>query len=235
MTRYVGTPQFTNPPVAVRWRVYLWAREVVEKPSISSRQLASKVVDLFALTTTDCIENSIGCSKPPDEPWTSVAIESAKLPAVAAAVKDAVCAVLPSVTSAIHKSVLAATTLYCSTFTPRYDMASYFMNLKDKVSDPAAKAAIDRVLEAQHASIVNWKYEPGYYDDKAYGYSFYTSKNLGAVSEIGPWQIDSLWQAYMAKVSGSASVLPTATGSLAVRQGPRPSRPPRLASPPARR
>jgi hypothetical protein len=211
---YVGTPHFTNPPVAVRWRVYRWAREVIEKPSISSRELASRVVDLFALTTTDCVENSHGCSNAPKEPWTCVAVESAKLPAVAAAVKDAVCAVLPTATSSMHKSVLAATTLYCSTFTPRYDMASYFMNLKEKVTDSAAKAAIDRVLAAHDASIVNWKYEPGYYDGKAYGYSFYTKRDLGSVSEIGTWQIDSLWQAYMAKVSGSASALPAATGAV---------------------
>lgn len=57
------------------------------------------------------------------------------------------------------------------------------------------------------ASIVNWKYEPGFFDDKAYGYAFYTMKNLGAVSEVGPWQVDSLWQAYMAKVNGSSSSL----------------------------
>ena len=32
------------------------------------------------------------------------------------------------------------------------------------------------------------------------------------MSEIGNWQVDSLWQAYMAKVSNSASTLPSATG-----------------------
>jgi hypothetical protein len=209
---YVGTPQFTNPPVAVRWRVYRWGREVIENPGISGRELASKVVDLFALTTTDCIENSNGCSNAPDEPWTCVAVDEAKLPAVAEAVKDAVCAVLPTVTSQMHSSVLAGTTLYCSSQTPRYDMASYFMNLKEKVTDTAAKAAIDRVLAAHKASIVNWKYEPGFYNDRAYGYSFYTMKNLGSVTDIGTWQIDSLWQAYMAKVGGTASPLPAPTG-----------------------
>ena len=154
---YVGTPQFTNPPVAQRWRVYRWAREVIEKPSISSRELASKVVDHFELTTTDCVEKSNGCSNAPKEPWTVVAIDEAKLPAVAAAVKDAVCAVLPSVTNAMHKSVLSSTTLYCSSLTPRYDMASYFMNLKEQADRSSGESGhrpssrgprrIDRELE----------------------------------------------------------------------------------------
>ncbi len=216
---YVGSPQFTDPPVAMRWRIYRWAREVIENPSISSRDLASKVVDLFALTTSEC-EDSKGCSNAPKQPWACVAVETAKLPAVAAAVKDVVCAVLPSVTSSMHKSVLAATTLNCSTRTPRYDMASYFMNLKTKVTDAAALAAIDRVIAAHDASIVNFKHEPGYNDGKAFGYSFYATSDqfigggqiLGDPSEIGNWQIDSLWKAYMAKVGNSASALPAATG-----------------------
>jgi hypothetical protein len=208
---YVGTPQFTNPPVAMRWRIYRWARALIEKPSTSSRELASKVVDLFAMSDPEC-NNSNGCSNAPEEPWTCVAVETAKLPAVAAAVKDVACAVLPSVTSSMHKSVLQATTRYCSNWTPRYDMAGYFMNLKAKVSDSAAKAAIDRVIAAHDASIVAWKYEPGYFNDKAYGYSFYVDKDLGSVSEIGNWQIDSLWQAYAAKAGGSTSALPSATG-----------------------
>jgi hypothetical protein len=37
--------------------------------------------------------------------------------------------------------------------------------------------------------------------------SSYTSKDLGPVSEIGTWQVDSLWQAYIAKVTGSSSSL----------------------------
>jgi hypothetical protein len=210
---YVGSPNFTNPPVATRWRVYRWAREVIEKPNISIRNLASKVVDHFELTTTDCVENNDGCSNAPKEPWTCLAIESAKLPAVAAAVKDAVCAVLPSLTPSMHSSALAETTLYGSTKTPRYDMKHYFMNLKAKVSDAAAKAAIDRVIAAHGASIVSWKYEAGSYNDKAYGYSLYMMEDLGNVNEIGNWQIDSLWQAYMAKVNGSSTnPLPAATG-----------------------
>jgi len=208
---YVGTPQYTNPPVAERWRVYRWAREVIEKPTIASRALATRVVDLFVLTTTDCTTNSNGCSNAPKEPWTCVAIDEAKIPAVAAAVRDAVCAVLPSVTATVHKAVLSATTMYGSNFMPRYDMAGYFMNLKNKVTDAAAKAAIDRVLEAHDDSIVTWKYEPGSYSDKAYGYSMLID-DIGSVSEIGTWQIDSLWQAYMSKTKWGASPLPAATG-----------------------
>lgn len=191
----------------MRWRIYRWAREAIENPAISSRELASKIVDLFALTTTDCTQNSNGCSNAPNEPWTCVAIDEAKLPAVAAAVKEAVCAVLPSATSSLHQAVRASTTRYGSSSTPRYDMAGYFMNLKDSVTGAAAKAAIDRVLEAHDASIVNWKYEPGHYGGKAYGYSFYTMKKLGDVSEVGPWQVDSLWQAYIAKVNGTSTNL----------------------------
>jgi hypothetical protein len=198
---YVGSPQYTNPPVAQRWRIYRWAREVIEKPAISSRDLASRVVDLFTLTTTDCTQNSNGCSNAPKEPWTCVAIETAKLPAVAAAVKSAVCAVLPSVNSSLHRSVLDATTLYGSEFMPRYDMAGYFLNLKAKVTSAAAKAAIDQVIAAHDASIVKWKFEDGYYDGKAYGYSTLT-ENIGSVSEVGPWQTDSYWQAYMNKATG---------------------------------
>jgi hypothetical protein len=197
---YVGSPQYTNPPVAMRWRIYRWAREIIANPAISSRDLASRVVDLFALTTSEC-DNSSGCSNAPKEPWTCVAIETAKLPAVAAAVKGAICAVLPSVSSSLHRSVLDVTTLYGSEYMPRYDMAGYFLNLKNKVTSTTAKAAIDQVIAAHDASIVKWKFEDGYYDGKAYGYSILT-ENIGPVNEVGPWQTDSFWQAYMNKATG---------------------------------
>jgi uncharacterized protein (TIGR03382 family) len=63
-----GSGNWTNAPVAARWRFYIWVRQLIKDPTTTPEAVAAAMPDVFAETTQTCIDDGHDCENP-GEPW----------------------------------------------------------------------------------------------------------------------------------------------------------------------
>ncbi len=213
----VGSANYTNPPVAMRWRMHLWVRELLNNPAISARALAGTMVELFANTWDYCVTAGHLCSNASrGEPWTAVALDASAMKEVAATTRELVCeASLLEDSSAVRRAV-QATAQYGSPGWTRRDVAQFATNLAHEVpGTPLAKRALE-LREAVERAVVAHASEPATYPTDALGLAgAFLQANAGA-GQVGPFQVESLWRPFLEMSDGAG--FPTASE---VRLSPR--------------
>ena len=229
---YVGSPNFTNPPVSNRWRFYRWVRELIKTPTMAGRDLALVMPDIFAETTPDCVAAGDQCANtnPPNpsaspdepEPWTCAAIDIAKLTEVANASSAFVCSIVPNFLTI--ESTYANAVNHSSVYGwlgggmaewSRLDLEYFAIRMRDALTDPTMKADADALAVAVEAAVIANQFQTrtsgGWFDggDNAYGLSAIIPAG-GTWGEYtpenhGPYQIDSLWQLLIQADSGGST------------------------------
>ncbi len=210
---YVGTPQRSSVPIAMRWRIYRWSREVIENPAITARTLAGKIVDIFTQTTEYCVNAGHGCSLASREGifWTSTAVTASKMPTFINAMKDMACTLSET---GFPRDAAQAAVNESAKYNPRTDLKHYLMNVRKRLTNPAQQAAVDAAMTAYSDMILKWAFEPGGYGGNAYGLSTFTPPRLPDPTKIGTYQSASMWHAYIAGMTGQN--FPKTTIGLAV-------------------
>ena len=204
---FVGSPNWTNPPVSARWRFYAWVRELIKNPDIDSRAFASTMADLFAMETIDC-----GCSNP-GEPWTVSAVDLSKMGALAAAHRELNCALLEDFSNydAPFEDAAQHSAVYGSGM--RNDLVYFARVLREDVGDEVLRAAAQEVITAGSDAVINFHGEPGgLFDggDNAYGTAVIINADLEwdyTPEYYGPYQLDSSWRLVL-QSNGSGVVDP---------------------------
>lgn len=201
---FVGSANYTNPPVAMRWRMHLWVRELLRDPTISTRALAGTMVELFADTWDYCVRVGHQCSNASrGEPWTAVAVDVSAMAEVAAAARELVCeASLLEDRAAVQRAV-QATAQYGSPGWTRRDVAQFATNLAREVpGTPLAERAL-ALRSAVERAVVAHASEPGTYPADALGLAgAFLQSNAGA-ELVGPFQVDSLWRPFLELSDGT--------------------------------
>ncbi len=204
---YIGPPNYTNPPVAARWRVHRWARVLIRNPDMDGPSLASEIIRIFKHTTDVCIEQGHNCSNLSEqEPWTIGAMDLTFSPAYTKAIREFICAYLPIYDTEIYKQTLNKTTRYGyipggqTDWNKRYDIKHFLMNLKSESSEPKLLAAIDNLLQAHETYVIESAVEPTGFFEQAYGLSVFFNNDYSTAEKIGPFMYDSLWKALTRKI-----------------------------------
>ncbi len=219
---HVASPNFSSPPIAMRWRIYRWSRELIEKPTETARTISGRIVDIFADTNTYCRQSGHYCSLADQgNYWTSSAYNASRAPALAKAVRNFVCTQLDGFDQgAIQRSVQRTARYGYAPWhnSARYDLEGLLINLKAELaSNPTKIAAIDALLAAHDKYVYRYVYEkpengrPGFTEGQANGMAVFLERNYGIPEEIGPFQIESLWKAFVDRYTGSGA-LPKPTG-----------------------
>ncbi len=219
---YIASPNWSNEPVAQRWRTYRWVRELIERKTITGKGLSSKIVFIYTTTTKYCEGTGHGCSNLDiGEPWTATSFNLYHMPAFTSATKDLVCALADKFDADAFNRALERTTQYGTGDTrrpnsQRNDIRHFAMNLKEEMKDPAVQKALDdwmAFLDPQKPKLVyRYAFEEGAYENQAYGMSGFFVPNYATPAEIGNFQMDSMWSILMGKLGGSKNGIPAATG-----------------------
>jgi MYXO-CTERM domain-containing protein len=151
-----ASANYTNPPVASRWRLYMWVRELMRDPLLTARELALLIPEDFAVTSDYCIAAGHEClnTNPPnldivsgqDEPWTASAIDLGAVEGLAAATRDLVCALVADYagTGPDFEAALANSCHYGAGYWAEYkrpDLLSLAQELAANAADPAVRQA----------------------------------------------------------------------------------------------
>jgi hypothetical protein len=201
---FVGSANFTNPPVAMRWRMHLWVGELLRNPTLSGRELAAKMVQLFADTWDYCLEAGHLCSNASrGEPWTVAAVDLSAMEDVATAARNLVCeASLLEDGSPVRRAAGAATQYGWPGWT-RSDFAQFATNLEREVpGTPLAERAL-ALREAVGRAVLAHASEPGTYPSEALGLAGAFLQSNATAAQVGPFQVRSLWRPFLSLCDGS--------------------------------
>ncbi len=197
----VASPNFTSSPVSIRWRNYRWSRELIKNPDIASLDLAQKMVEIFSETTKSCIQSNNGCSNASmGQPWSAAALDMARIPDLADAVRAMTCSLIASTDKTVFAQARDASTCYgtstvlCQGKAGNRDLKHFGLNLQTHNLNTETRSAVDGMLAA-HAKVVKKViFEPGSYNDQAYGLGGYFDYALANPKELGTYQGDSVWK-----------------------------------------
>ncbi len=225
---YVGSPNFSLTPISIRWRPYRWIRELIENTAETGRSMSSRVVDIFSDTNSFCRTSADYCSRANGGCyWTSSAYRASRAPKFATAMKNFVCTQLDgfdnnarnAITRAMGKTGRYGT--HPVHYSERYDLKSLLTNLRTEfASSPTKVAGIDALIAAHDNYVYKYVFEKagavrpggaGYKDGEANGLSVFIQNKYATAAQIGPFQIDSLWKAFLDKYF-SGTGLPAPTG-----------------------
>lgn len=215
---YIGPANWTNSPVAARWRVQRWAQELIKAPTLSSREVASKMVDAFAEDGSECAN---GCTNLADgEPWTAAASDLSQSKAYSDAMRDFVCAFLEQFDAARDKPIFEAAkqasvpygaTTQDEIEVEHYDIKHFAMNLRERLTDAGLKEKLTAFIAAHDKYTFKFALEPnGFkaFSGNAFGLSGYFNVLQGppatvysSPAKIGPWMTRSMWKAFLAKTA----------------------------------
>jgi len=215
---YVAPANWTNSPVAARWRVQRWAQELIEAPTLGSREVAMKMVDVFAEDGSECASGCTNLSQ--GEPWTAAASDLSQSKAYSDAMRDFVCAYLkqfdPVRDKPIFEAAKQATVPYGATNqddiqVEHYDIKHFAMNLRERLADAGLKEKLSAFIAAHDKYTFKYALEPkGFsaFSDNAFGLSGYFNVLEGPPAtvyssppKIGPWMTRSMWKAFLAKTA----------------------------------
>ncbi len=202
---YVGSPQYSVSPIAMRWRVYRWVRDIIEKPTISSRSVATNIVNIFKETSTYCSNAGHNCSKARDGiPWTAAAYDLSQAPVMQRTMREFVCSMLSNYDGGPVSTAYNRATKYgISILMPesgRRDLKHFMTLLRANLRDANKQAAIDSYLNAQSKYVIKSIFESGYYNNESHGIAaFFDLGKYANAQEIGPWQLESLWKVLLDK------------------------------------
>lgn len=227
---YVAPANWTNSPVAARWRVQRWAQELIQAPTLGGREVATKMVDVFAEDGSECNGGCTNLSQ--GEPWTAAASDLSQSKAYSDAMRDFVCAYLkqfdPARDKPIFEAAKQASVPYGATNqmeieVEHYDIKHFAMNLRERLADAGLKEKLTTFISAHDKYTFKYALEPkGFsaFSDNAFGLSGYFNLLEGppatvysSPAKIGPWMTRSMWKAFLAKTAAvdvSVSLTPSA-------------------------
>jgi uncharacterized protein (TIGR03382 family) len=229
-----ASANYTNPPVASRWRLYVWARQLIRTPTLTARELALSIPEDFSVTSDYCITAGHEClnTNPPnldiapgeDEPWTASAIDLAAATGLAPATRDLVCALVADYaeTGADFEDALAASCLYGAGYWAEYkrpDLEALALELSTHAADPTVRQRAAALVPALHAAIIANRFQespppPGggnwFGGEGAHGLTAFVPDSMAALDRyengFGSFQLASSWRLLVETRLGVASM-----------------------------
>jgi hypothetical protein len=230
---FVGSQNFTNPPVAMRWRPHLWIRDLIKTPTMPTSELAEAITVAFADTSDYCVSAGHYCSNtnPPNdtvtrnEPWAISAYDLSKVSGIAVAVRELVCALSDnfSANSTAFEAAKQSALFYEHEQT--LDLRYFAARIRDLSSSSAVKTAADGVIAAIEQAIIAHVYQQAPYATGRQGWFDNGPNASGASTTLessykpagGRYIYDSMWRSLLRISQGLAK--PT-VGSLSIQPTP---------------
>lgn len=200
---FVGSANYTNPPVAMRWRMHLWVRELLRDPAISHRDLARRMVELFAATWDYCVKAGHLCSNASrGEPWTAVALDLSAMDEVAATARELVCEASQLADGAAVRRAVQQAATYGSPGWTRRDLAQFATNLaREAPGTGLGERALALRGAVEHAVLAHAA-EPETYPADALGLAAAFLQSNASAAQVGPFQVRALWRPFLALCDG---------------------------------
>ena len=221
---FVASANYSHPPVAARWRAYMWVRKIITTPTLTSRDLALEIPEVYSQTTDDCVAAGDYCTNtnPPnpapytpglDEPWTASVMDLSQIEPVALATRDLVCSMLadfPTLQSDFDRA-LRQSTIYGMGYDVSYkrpDLKLFAMKLKSLTDDVAVQNAADQVIAATEMVVIDNHFQTvpppsgggGWFmgTNDCFGMSAFAATASDALNHyetlFGNYQLASMWR-----------------------------------------
>jgi len=207
----VAAANWTNAPVSVRWRNFRWARELIKTPSLSGRDLALRMVDVFAENSDGCAASRVGCSNAAaGEPWVAAALDMSRYPAFVDAMTDLSCALIADHRDDLVAEARDASVCYgssspvCAGSAGMRDVQHFGQSLRARTTDPRWTSAIDRLAGANGALVMQRVFEPGQYGGQSYGMGMLFTSAGADPAEVGEFQRDTNWSVAIDRLNDAA-------------------------------
>ena len=188
---FVASPNYTNSPVAMRWRNYRWISYLQENPDAASGALASEILRTFTMDTPYCLKRPHLCSNSPKQPWSISHVDLSTMPTFINESKKLLCS-LSKLPPAQINSLLQNAAIRSTNYTrQRIDLYDFMTQLDVLVNQQWSVPFIPYLTSLKKV-LAEAYFEPDFYAESAGGVSGYLPTVIYP-RQMGPYYRDSGW------------------------------------------